>query len=295
MLILLSSLIIALGFQISSSGYFEIQYPGESGFFAGKPMVYTVTANSNDPKGTEQEGIFIFGSGKIYFSGIEYYDCTFGSDFSSPSSHFYMRPDDSIQSLLLRSIKFGNTNMDINPAVSTLKYPLVAGKKWSEKTKLIAENVSIPGVGVLPKALNIENVKAETSVSAQVVSVPAGTFNTLLVESTYTGTLIGIPMTLIQRTWVNEDNVAIKRNFEFTKPTKLMLYALELSKPNPNPFDLNWDSVVNILDLISVAKFVGKPLQRVMIPNPDVDNSGSMDIGDLKTLISHFGKTKKYY
>lgn len=270
---------------------FEIQFPGEKGFFIGKPMVYVITANSNDDKTIGQEGIFMFGPNKVNIAGSEYYDCTFGTD--SNGSHFYLGINDENQVLTQKMIKFGQTKLDINPAVSLLKYPIYSGQKWSEKTSLIAENVVIPGLGMLPTALRIDNVKAETQVSAQAMSSPAGTFNTLLVETTYTGNMIGIPMTLIQRTWVNEDNAVIKRNFEFTKPSKLMLYEIVLSKPNPNPYDLNWDGVVNILDLIYVAGFFGKSLQRIMIPNPDIDNDSKVDFSDLKLLGTHLGEIYK--
>lgn len=268
---------------------FEIQFPGDDGFYIGKPMIYVITANSNDDKTIGQEGTFIFGINKVKIGGLEYYDCTFGSE--NNGSHFYLGIDYANKSLTQKSIKFGQTKLEINPAISLLKYPIYPGQKWNENTSLVAENVVIPGLGMIPTALRIDNIKAETLVSAQVISSPAGTFNTLLVETTYNGNMIGIPMTLIQRTWLNEDNVIIKRNFEFTKPSKLMLYEIVLSKPNPNPYDLNWDGIVNILDLIHVAKFFGKSLQRIMIPNPDIDNNSFVDLSDLKIIGDHLGET----
>lgn len=283
-----------------NSGAFRLEYPGEDGFFIGKPMVYAITAGvpMEDPNEPFPEGIFTFGPGKVTIDGIEYYDCVYKS--ASSESHFYMAIDKNNRSILLRRVSFGqDTELEISPPINNIKYPVFSGAKWSDTTNLSAKNLTIPGTQIKFPALKINNVQAETVVSQQVITVPAGTYGTLLVETTYIGTLIGLRMSLIQRTWLNPDNAVIKRNFEFIlydtagKPvSKIMLYQLELSRSNPDPHDLNWDGMVNVLDLIYVSKFIGKPLQRLLVPNPDVDGSGSVDLQDMIAVLRRFGRAR---
>ena len=291
--LLLVFISIALIGSLASA--FEIQFPGETGFYIGKPMLYVITDTAGDPNSIGQEGIYTFGPNKIVLDGAEYYDCSFITN-GSGGSHFYLGIDSANSALMQKSIIFGDTELDITPAIVTLKYPLAIGKKWDNKntkTKLIAKNLVIPGLGKLPGDLSVDNVVAQTTVSSQTIKVPAGSFDTLLVETTYTGSPLGIPMTLIQRTWMSEDNVPVKRSFEFTKPTNMMIYAMELSESNPDPYDLNWDGIVNVLDLMIIAKSYGQHIQYVRIPNPDIDGNGVVDMNDMEFLIAHFGKVYK--
>jgi hypothetical protein len=265
---------------------FEIQYPGEDGFFIGKPMVYMITGDSND-RNVGQEGIFTFGPDRITIDGEEYYDCIF--DSPSGSSHFYLELDPVRGRLIQKGFKIGSSELTVDPAVTALDYPLSSGDSWSESTDLTAKDVEIPGLG--PLSFSIKGVKAKAEVSSKVISVPAGTFDTLLVEATFSGSWLGIPMTLIQRTWLSEDNITVKRNFEFVKPTGLLLYEIELSSLTPTPWDLNWDGSVDILDVVIVAKRFGERVTKPMIPNPDVDGSGIVDILDLAEVGIHFGES----
>lgn len=285
---ILGILIILAGMTGSSSKAFEINYPGEDGFFIGKPMIYKITANSSTEANVGQEGTFIFGSGKIVIDGIEYYDSVFRSP--TGSSNFYFGIDSSKKRLTQKGFDIGKTEIKIKPTVTAVEYPVAPGKKWSEKTEMTAKNLIIPGLGMLETTITAKDVKAETQVYSKAIIVPAGTFDTLLIETTFTGSLLGIPMTLVERTWLNEDNVAIKRNFEFIKPTSLMLYEIQLSKPSPVPHDLNWDKVINILDLIIVAKHFGR-LSRPMIPNPDLDGNGEVNALDLLKVASRLGES----
>ena len=66
------------------SGAFDIQYPGEPGFFIGMPMIYVISAEDDENFG--QEGTFIFGQDRVTIDGGEYYDSTFESPTSV--SHF---------------------------------------------------------------------------------------------------------------------------------------------------------------------------------------------------------------
>lgn len=283
-----------------SSDAFRLEYPGEDGFFIGKPMVYAVTAGApiEDPNKPFPEGIFTFGPNKVTIDGIDYYDSVYKSE--SSESHYYMAINESSESILLRKVLFGqDTELEINPPIKNIKYPLFSGAKWSERTNLSAKNLTIPGTQIKFPALKVKDVQADTIVSQQTLTVPAGTYETLLVETTYVGMLMGLKMSLIQRTWLNPDNAVIKRNFEFVlydtsgKPvSKMMLYQLELSRSNPDPHDLNWDGMINILDLIYVSKFVGKPLQRLLVPNPDIDGNGSVDLKDMIAVLHNFGRAR---
>ncbi|MGB9596476.1 MAG: dockerin type I domain-containing protein [Candidatus Poribacteria bacterium] len=275
----------------SSISAIEIKFPGEQGFFIGKPMIYVVKATAGDPQAIGSEGIYKFGPDKVTIDGSEYYDCIFANERGG--AHFYLGID-SINALVTqKGIAFGETNLNIKPAITALKYPLVEGKKWEEKTKITAKNITIPGLGIIPNELTIDNVSAQTIVSSTSIKVPAGPFDCLLVEATYNGSLLGLPVTLIQRTWMSEDNVPIKRNFEFTKPTKMMLYDMELSEANPDPYDLNWDGISNILDLMIITKYYGRQMQSTRIPNPDINGDGFVDMKDINLAISHFGEKYK--
>jgi len=267
---------------------FEIRYPGEDGFFIGKPMVYMITADSNNDQNVGQEGVFTFGQRRITISGSEYYDCV----FESPSgfSHFYLGIDPVGDDLIQKGFKIGSTELTVDPPITAIDYPLAPGDTWSEETDLTAKDLEIPGLGRLPIPISAKGVKAKTKVSPVTISVPAGTFDTLLVEATFTGSLL-VPMTLIQRTWLSEDNVVVKRNFEFLKPMETLLYEIELSSLTPTPWDLNWDGFVDISDIMIVAKHFGERISKPMISNPDVDGNGVVDILDLAKVGIHFGES----
>jgi len=275
----------------TSMGAIEIKFPGETGFFIGKPMIYVIKATAGDPQSIGSEGVYKFGPEKVTIDGAEYYDCSFMNE--GGGAHFYLGIDTVNALVTQKGISFGETNLNIKPAITTLKYPLVDGKKWEEKTKLIAKNITIPGLGVIPNELTIDNVSAQTIISSTSIKIIAGSFDCLLVEATYNGSLLGLPVTLIQRTWMSEDNVPIKRSFEFTKPTKMTLYDMELSEANPDPYDLNWDGVSNILDLMIITKYYGKQMKSTRIPNPDINGDGVVDMKDIDLAISHFGEKYK--
>ena len=195
-------------------------------------MVYIIIADSGGDENAGQEGTFIFGQDRIIIDDTEYYD----SVFESPSgiSHFYLGIDPGKGDLTQKGLKLGSTEINLDPAVTAIHYPLSPGDSWTEETKLTATEIEIPGLGKFPFPLEIESVEAETEVSSMSITVPAGSFDTLLVETTYTGSLLGIPMTLVQRTWLSESNITVKRNFEFLKPTQIPFYDIELSRLPPS-------------------------------------------------------------
>ncbi len=282
--------VIVIAFSYNLSAAFDIQYPGEEGFFIGKPIIYVITADSSDEENIGEEGVFTFGPNQITMDGEQYYDCVFSagdSDF-----HFYQRLDQVKGDLIQKGFKFGITELTLNPAVKAIDYPIFPGDNWSEETELIAKNVDIPGFGVVPFPITVKNVKVENKVSASTISVSAGTFDTLLVEGIFDGSMMGIPMTLIQRTWLDEDNVAVKRRFELlSQSDELMLFELQLSSFNLTPWDLNGDGFVDILDVVIVTRHIGESIEEPMMPNPDIDGNGVVDVDDLRIVVFHFGET----
>ena len=44
--------------------------------------------------------------------------------------------------------------------------------------------------------------------------------------------------------------------------------------------DVNGDGIVNILDLVLVASQIGKSIDPTQVPNPDVNEDGTVDILD---------------
>lgn len=230
-LFLAVALLAIVGLWGNSLYAFDIPYPGEEGFYIGVPMVYVITADSDGDENIGQEGVFTFGQDQIAIDGAEYYDCVFES--LTGVSHFYFGIDSDKSDLTQKGFKLGETELNLDPAITAVHYPLSPGDNWSETTDLTAENLEIPDLGVFPIPILIADVIVETEVSAMSIIVPAGTFDTLLVEATYTGSLFGIPLSLAQRTWLTEDNITVKRSFEFSEPTQLLLYDIELSKLLP--------------------------------------------------------------
>ncbi len=269
---------------LGSSSAFEIRYPGEEGFYVGKTMIYRIVADSNAGN-TGSDGTFVFGQDRIIIDGVEYYDCV----FKSPSgfSHFYLRPDSVKKVLFQKGFVVGISELTLDSEVKAVVYPLSPGSNWSESTSLVAKNLEVPGFGVLTIPISIKNIKVETKASSEVLSVPAGTFDTLRLEANFAGSLLGIPVNLIQRTWLSEDNVPVKRNFEFAGT---VIYDIELSSLSPTPWDVNLDGSTDMSDIMLVARNFSKQIEKVRVPNPDVNGDGVVNILDLAQVGAHFGE-----
>ncbi|MGB9594874.1 MAG: Ig-like domain-containing protein, partial [Candidatus Poribacteria bacterium] len=70
-----------------------------------------------------------------------------------------------------------------------------------------------------------------------------------------------------------------------SKPVTIIIYV----KPTVNPYDVNKDGIVNIIDILFVSKYLGKtdfPLDN----NPDVNRDKKVDEQDIKAVIGNFGK-----
>jgi hypothetical protein len=60
-----------------------------------------------------------------------------------------------------------------------------------------------------------------------------------------------------------------------------------------NPYDVNRDGIVNILDLVIVGAYFGKevfPLDK----NPDVNRDHKVDSQDINIIVKNFGKKTIY-
>lgn len=54
--------------------------------------------------------------------------------------------------------------------------------------------------------------------------------------------------------------------------------------------DVNADGLINILDLVYVAKHFDEMPDDELSPNPDINGDGTVNILDLTLIASHFGK-----
>jgi len=59
------------------------------------------------------------------------------------------------------------------------------------------------------------------------------------------------------------------------------------------PYDINEDGEVNILDLVLVRTSMGKEINSIVSPNPDVNRDGIVDEKDFELVVEHYGE--KYY
>jgi len=279
--VIASIFLLILGLWTVHLEAFEIPYPGEGGFYIGKPKAYVITADSDGDQNMGQEGIFIFGESLITIDGKEYYDSVF--DSPSGESHFFLGLDPSRGNLMEKGFKLGESELIVKPSVISVNYPLSPGKSWSESNiNLTATDLEIPNLGKIGFPLSTK-VKVVTKVSSKTISVAAGTFKTLLVESVFSGSLLGIPMSLAQRTWLDKNNVPIKRNFEFLTPLPMLMYEIELSQLTLNPWDVNQDGIVDMSDLKIVVSHLGK---RVSASTPH----GIVNALDLAKVGIHFGE-----
>ncbi len=57
------------------------------------------------------------------------------------------------------------------------------------------------------------------------------------------------------------------------------------------PWDVNLDGVVNILDLTTVARYIGQPIPTNLDIYPDVNGDGVIDINDSVLVSAHFGES----
>lgn len=188
---------------------FEIPYLGEDGFFVGVPLNYVLL----DTKTQEmRQGTFVFGETKISIDGEEYYDCVFKTE--STTSHFYFGLNRENKTLMLKGLTTGTAELIIEPAVSIIRYPVSPDSKWEEQTIILGKNIEIPNLGVLP-SLSIEDVRAQTTAAAVNIAVPAGSFSVLCIETNFAGNVLNIPLTLIHRTWLSQENIVIRRTIDF--------------------------------------------------------------------------------
>jgi len=209
-------MVFILSFSCSTVFAFEIPYPEEKGLFVGIELLYQTINNKQE----NQEGIFVFGQNKIILSGKECFDCVF--ETATSTSHFYFNLDFNKQALTFKGLKIKDSEIIANQSVISIVYPLSPDKKWAETgIEIAGKNIEIPDLGVLP-SLTIKNAKATSSVISDNIAVPAGRFETLRVETNFSGDILNIPISIVQRTWMDKRNITIKMSFEFNFLSKIL-------------------------------------------------------------------------
>jgi len=220
------SLLISIAASTTTVFALEIPFPGENGFLIGVPQDFLIVASTNkELLGTV--GIFVFGASKLKIGEQEYDDCLF--EYEGGTAHFYFSIDSNNQALLQKGFTIGKTEIDINPAITILAYPLQPNKERNAQAIVTVRNAAI-GNFVFP-LLTLQNVQAQTFCFNSSITVPAGTFEAILVESNWAGKMLGeIPLTVRERIWLNAQNVFLKLEFELQvaseKPVKL--FGMEL-------------------------------------------------------------------
>lgn len=76
----------------------------------------------------------------------------------------------------------------------------------------------------------------------------------------------------------------------YKSPSSLYSLSVSYSLPKTCPWDVNQDSIVDILDLVIVGKHFGEEVKEKGEPNPDVNVDGKVDISDLMLIGVHFGE-----
>ena len=57
------------------------------------------------------------------------------------------------------------------------------------------------------------------------------------------------------------------------------------------PEDVNGDGIVDIIDIVLVARHFGESIPAPVDPNPDANGDGVVDIQDIILVGQHFGET----
>lgn len=154
---------------------------------------------------------------------------------------------------------------------------LALGDKW----QIVGEAEVKTTFGLTISGKNTTNLEV---VGFEDLETPAGTFHNcakvaLVVE--FKAGPIRIDSTTYQ--WLAPDVGPVQYQNSEGLISKLVDYNL-ITKPEPNPSDVNADGVVNILDLTFVASRFGE-----MAPEADVTGDGVVNILDLVRVAQNFG------
>lgn len=166
---------------------------------------------------------------------------------------------------------FGISRMEFSPPAVFFPPTLQVGETWETLGEAEVYLVGTVTVSSINKVVAIENVVT-----------PAGTFeNCLKIRiDTQTTTASGFSRSTSYQ-WLAPDLGPVK--FETSQDIIFELISFKLVTPT-NPYDVNEDGVVNILDLTFVASRLGQN-----DPKADVNGDDTVNILDLVLVAQHFG------
>ena len=166
---------------------------------------------------------------------------------------------------------FGTSRIEFSPPAVFFPPILQVGEMWEilgETEVYLVGNVTVSSIN---EVIAIENV-----------DTPAGTFENCLkirIDTKTTAAIGSSRSTSYQ--WLAPDLGPVK--FETGQDIVFELTSFTLVPP-ANPYDVNEDGVVNILDLTFVASRFGET-----DPEADVNDDGKVNILDLVRVAQHFG------
>ena len=166
---------------------------------------------------------------------------------------------------------FGVSRMEFSPPAVFFPPILQVGEIWETLGETEVHLVGNVTVSSINEVVAIENV-----------DTPAGTFEDCLkiqIRTKTTAAAGSSRSTSYQ--WLAPDLGPVK--FETGQDIVFELISFNLVTPT-NPYDVNEDGVVNILDLTFVASHFGEAN-----PEADVNDDGKVNILDLVLVAQHFG------
>ena len=167
---------------------------------------------------------------------------------------------------------FGVAHVEFSPPVIFFPATLQLGEVWETQGETEVTLIGPTTVSTESKVIAVENV-----------NTPAGTFeNCLKIRiRTITAAGLGISRSTAYQ-WLAPDIGPVK--FETPQDIVFKLASFNLIA-TAQPYDVNGDGVVNILDLTFVASRFGQT-----DPKADVNTDGLVNILDLTLIAQNFGK-----
>ena len=166
---------------------------------------------------------------------------------------------------------FGVASMEFSPAAVFFPPTLQIGTKWETLGETEVVIVGPVTISMMNEVVAVEDVVT-----------PTGTFENCLKIKILTKTTAALGSSRsTSYQWLAPDLGPVK--FETGQDIVFELVSYELL-PTANPYDVNEDGIVNILDLTFVAGQFGQD-----DPKADVNGDGTVNILDLVSVAQHFG------
>ena len=166
---------------------------------------------------------------------------------------------------------FGVSRIDFSPPATFFPPKLQVGEIWETLGKTDVYLIGTVTVSSLNEVVAIEDVVT-----------PAGTFADCLKIKILTKTTAALGSSRsTSYQWLAPDLGPVK--FETSQDIVFELTRFDIFTP-PNPYDVNEDGDINILDLTFVASRFGQN-----DPKADVNEDGTVNILDLVLVAQHFG------